>query len=74
MFSSEAACAEYLHWLHWPNGFRCPECNGSKAWVMARGHFHCTQCQRQTSLTAGTIFEGTRKPLTTWFHAQLGLK
>ena len=29
----------------------------------------CASCQRQTSITAGTIFEGTRKPLGTWFRA-----
>ena len=29
----------------------------------------CTACQRQTSVTAGTIFEGTRKPLRVWFQA-----
>jgi transposase-like protein len=29
----------------------------------------CTSCRRQTSVTAGTIFEGTRKPLRTWLQA-----
>lgn len=37
--------------------------------MTARGLFRCTTCQRQTSLIAGTIFEGTRKPLHTWFQA-----
>jgi transposase-like protein len=31
--------------------------------------FECEACGRQTSLTAGTIFEGTRKPLRLWFRA-----
>lgn len=31
--------------------------------------FICRKCGRQTSLTAGTVFEGTRKPLTLWFRA-----
>lgn len=26
-------------------------------------------CQRQTPPVAGTIFQGTRKPLRTWFQA-----
>ena len=30
---------------------------------------HCGGCGRQTSLIAGTVFEGTRKPLRTWFQA-----
>lgn len=37
--------------------------------MTTRGQLRCAGCQRQTSLTAGTIFEGTRKPLRTWFQA-----
>ncbi len=29
----------------------------------------CAACGRQTSVTAGTIFQDTRTPLTTWFRA-----
>ena len=29
----------------------------------------CAACGRQTSVTAGTIFQDTRLPLTTWFRA-----
>ncbi len=29
----------------------------------------CQQCDRQTSVTAGTIFHGSHKPLTLWFRA-----
>src|SRR5438132_8408326 len=31
--------------------------------------FQCCACRRQTSATAGTIFQDTRKPLVTWFRA-----
>ena len=68
-FLSEEACIDYLRRLRWPNGFRCPACEWSKAYVTARGQFRCAACQRQTSPIAGTIFEGTRKPLRTWFQA-----
>jgi transposase-like protein len=68
-FATEKACAEYLQRLRWPEGFRCPACGGGKSWTIARGLLRCTACQRQTSPTAGTIFEGTRKPLHTWFEA-----
>ncbi len=68
-FSSEAACAEYLRRLRWPDGFRCPACGGGKAWTTARDELRCVTCQRQTSAIAGTIFEGTRKPLRVWFQA-----
>jgi transposase-like protein len=68
-FSSEAACVEYLQRVRWADGFRCPQCGGESAWRTGRGQFRCAKCQRQTSPTAGTIFEGTRKPLRTWFLA-----
>ena len=29
----------------------------------------CCTCRRQTSVTAGTIFQDTRKPLVLWFRA-----
>ena len=31
--------------------------------------FRCNGCRRQTSATAGTIFQDTRKPLLMWFRA-----
>ncbi len=68
-FLSEKACLSYLVRFRWPDGFRCPACDGPKAWVTGRGHLRCTGCHRQTSAIAGTIFEGTRKPLRTWFQA-----
>ena len=66
-FPSEAACIDYLQRVRWPEGFRCPQCGAEAAWRTARGEFRCPRCQRQTSPTAGTVFEGTRKPLRTWF-------
>jgi len=66
-FSTEPACREYLVRLRWPDGFRCPRCGGQKSW---RGVLlQCTGCGYQTSVTAGTIFQDTRKPLTIWFRA-----
>ena len=29
----------------------------------------CNRCHRQTSITAGTIFDSTKLPLTVWFQA-----
>lgn len=66
-FPSEEACAQYLRRLRWPDGFRCPGCGGDKGWPTTRDQLRCAKCQRQTSVTAGTIFEGTRKPLQMWF-------
>jgi hypothetical protein len=37
--------------------------------VTSRALLHCRGCQGQTLLTAGTIFQDTRKPLRMWFMA-----
>jgi transposase-like protein len=36
---------------------------------MKRGLFWCQQCGHQTSVTAGTLFHDTHKPLRLWFEA-----
>jgi len=68
-FHSEQACREYLAQVRWPEGFRCPHCNHHQAWTTARNLYHCAHCRHDTSLTAGTIFQDTRKPLMMWFRA-----
>jgi transposase-like protein len=68
-FSTEAGCREYLVRMRWPEGFRCPKCGGHRASVVREILFQCSTCRRQTSVTAGTIFQDIRKPLTMWFRA-----
>lgn len=68
-FSSEDACREYLRNLRWPAGFVCPRCGAQQAWLTKRNLLVCVSCQHQVSLTAGTIFQDTRKPLGVWFRA-----
>ena len=68
-FATEENCRDYLVSLRWPDGFRCPACKGAKAVLVRATLFQCSNCRRQTSATAGTIFQDTRKPLKTWFRA-----
>jgi transposase-like protein len=68
-FATEAACRAYLAQLRWPDGFRCPRCGGATAWPVRTVRWQCAACGRQTSVTAGTIFQDTRTPLTRWFRA-----
>jgi transposase-like protein len=68
-FSSEEACRQYLFALRWPQGFVCPGCGGTKGWPTQRGLWVCGNCRRQTSITAGTIFQDSHLPLTVWFRA-----
>lgn len=68
-FSTDDDCREYLAALRWPNGFSCPRCGSTKAWTMRGGLRLCAGCRRQTSVTAGTVFQDGRLPLTLWFRA-----
>src|SRR3954453_12575901 len=68
-FSTEPACREYLFRLRWPDGFCCPRCGGGEGWPKSGVLLQCSNCDYQSSVTAGTIFQDTRKPLTLWFRA-----
>ena len=68
-FATEEACRAYLAKLRWPTGFICPRCGHTRAWPVRTVLWQCASCGHQTSVTAGTIFDGTRAPLTTWFRA-----
>jgi transposase-like protein len=68
-FATDDACREYLVQLRWPDGFVCPRCQSTSSWLASRGRYICRACRHQASVTAGTIFENTRKPLTLWFRA-----
>lgn len=67
-FQSEDDCCRYIAQLRWPDGFVCPRCQGAKAWTTSRRLYHCSACGHETSITAGTVFQGTRKALRLWFH------
>jgi len=68
-FRSDADCLDYLEWLRWPDGFVCPACAQRGGWRLGDGRFRCGSCRSATSVTAGTIFDKTRTPLTVWFTA-----
>jgi transposase-like protein len=69
-FRDDAGCREYIRHLRWPEGFVCPHCEGiGEPWMMSDGLLRCRSCHGRTSLTAGTVFQDTRKPLRMWFLA-----
>jgi transposase-like protein len=69
-FSTERACILYLEQARWPEGFRCTRCGHDRYWLRESDRrLLCANCRYKTSLTAGTLFEGTRMPIRTWFLA-----
>ena len=69
-FADEAACRDYIFRVRWPEGYECFRCrNKTPPWITSRGYLHCRVCGGELSVTAGTVFERTRKPLRVWFQA-----
>ena len=70
-FPDEASCAAFLFERRWPDGFVSPVCGKGRAAVLkSRAYTHeCSDCARQTSITAGTAMHRTKLPLTVWFWA-----
>lgn len=68
-FSTEEDCRKYLFQLRWPKGFQCPRCKNQEAWKTSQELYYCIRCGYKTSITAGTIFQDTSKPLQMWFRA-----
>jgi transposase-like protein len=66
-FRTDADCLDYLEWLRWPEGFVCPDCAHVGGWRLGDGRFECAACKVRTSVTAGTVLDRTRTPLTVWF-------
>ena len=69
-FGTEEACRAALLERRWREGLTCPSCGGrSFCELRSRKLFQCNRCKRQVRLTAGTVFQDTKLPLTTWFAA-----
>lgn len=70
LFPDDAACAAYLEKVRWEKGFECPHCQSLREpyrFANRPGVLRCKQCRRDIALTAGTVMERTKMPLSTWF-------
>lgn len=71
-FPDEAACADYLERVRWPDGFTCPSCGTVREptrFAAKPEVLRCRACLKETSLTAGTIMHRSKQPLQVWFWA-----
>jgi len=70
LYPDDEACWEALRQERWQGGFICRRCgHPQRVWVKTRRLAQCRSCRYQCSVTAGTIFHGTKVPLRTWFWA-----
>lgn len=76
---SEEHAILFLEAVRWPEGARCPRCDGWNVHAMMKSgetrirsdHYRwkCNECRRQFSVRIGTPFEASRLPLHVWLHA-----
>ena len=72
--SDDEPCRPHRFDERWPNGFVCPQCQGTHYWTAQRTGrrapvYECTACRHQISGTAGTIFPRIQVALWVWFVA-----
>ena len=74
-FPDDHACTRHLARERWgcdpvEDGMRCERCDGHRTfrYIETRKCYACTDCKAQVRPTAGTIFHGSRTPLTVWFY------
>lgn len=69
-FATEADSRANWIEARWGGKPTCAHCKSVDVWT-ERGStlFECADCGHQTSLTSGTVLQGTRKPYKTWIRA-----
>lgn len=72
-FKDEQFCREHLAKLRWPDGkVVCPKCGAKGAYQYLDFKFYkCKSqtCKNRFSVTAGSMYENTKIPLSKWFVA-----
>jgi transposase-like protein len=75
---TERECRLLLRKLRWPDGDRCPRCNGPyvstvfsgfNAKARFRSLYHCILCDYQFSETSGTVFHDSHLEIRDWLLA-----
>ena len=83
IFNDAENAREWLEALLWPEGPVCPHCGVIGAAYALRGKAHraglykCKGCEKQFTVTVGTLFERSHIPLNKWllaFHLMVGSK
>ncbi len=79
-YVDEEMARELLERVRWPDGPICPDCvvvgghyrlmpkKGSRSPVR-EGVWKCRDCRKQFTVTVGTVFQGSKIPLSKWMTA-----
>jgi DNA-directed RNA polymerase subunit RPC12/RpoP len=69
-FGTESKCIKTLERIIWKDGIKCRKCNKQRIHKhpSKKYQYHCTDCNREFNVKTGTIFQGTKIDLPSWFH------
>jgi len=69
-YQDEGRCREVLERLRWPDGVKCPRCQSDHlSPIETRHKWDCMACGYQFSVTAGTVLQDSKLPLSKWMLA-----
>lgn len=71
---TEDQARNYLEAIRWPQGAICAHCQSKEVTKLQgkstrSGVYKCKPCQKQFTVSVGTIFEGSHIPLSKWVGA-----
>ncbi|TAL69309.1 MAG: IS1595 family transposase [Bacteroidetes bacterium] len=68
--NTDAKCIAHLEKVRWGKNPICPYCNKDERITERQNtyRYHCNKCNRDFSVLVGTIYEGTKLDLPTWFY------
>jgi transposase-like protein len=69
IFANDEKCLAFLENIRWKSDFKCQSCGESEYWSQSTGLRRCKSCKFNNSVKVGSIFESSKLPLKTWFHA-----
>ena len=68
-FPNEEACIDYLFERARRRAGACPRCGDRNGHWLSRRRWECSTCGLQVGLRRGSVMEGSRLPLRSWFMA-----
>ena len=73
MFPTEQSCYEWLEKVRWNGNPVCPHCGRTGKFTKPKSkkhtYWHGLDCRKQFTVTTGTCFHATKKPLQDWIYA-----
>lgn len=69
-FPTEKSCRDHFKAVREKEGIVCKKCKGTKHyWLKAKEMWQCSRCEFRTTLRSGTMMEGAKLPVRTWYLA-----